>query len=133
MDTKIPLNRNECRADKLRPGTRIAAGFLPLHNLLPRRGAAEILFAYPYRLHGHGRVCVVYLYDGDGQPATDDFLADALIPVTSMPVTPGCVFGDGQSERLVSTPCDDYPLCVCTPTADQLAAHGEFLVRKSPR
>lgn len=80
MDETIPVNRAECRADELKPGVRVAAGFLPL------RKAAEILFAYPYQLHGTARVLVVYLYDGDGQPAPDDFLAESLIPLEVGPI-----------------------------------------------
>lgn len=106
MDTKIPLNRNECRADKLRPGTRIAAGFLPL------MGPAEILFAHPYTLHGRGRVLVVVLYDGDGQPAPDDFLADALIPVTTPP-NPVKVCEWDVPGQAPGRACDGFPFCDC--------------------
>lgn len=63
-------------AADLRPGVRVAAGFLPLMK------AAEVLFAYRYTLHDVARVSTVYLYDGDGQPQPDDHLASALIPVT---------------------------------------------------
>jgi hypothetical protein len=103
---------------------RIAAGFLPLASFLPRRGEAEILFAYPYLLHGGPRVCVVYLYDGDGQPVADDFLGNALIPVTSMPVKPiapdsttaACVWDvQGQAP---STICARFPLCECPPPVE---------------
>lgn len=93
-------------ASDLVKGMRIRAGFLPLMQ------AAEVLFAYPYTLHGREWVCVVYLYDGDGQPAPDTLLAEALIPVTSVPVKHGCMFGTVAS---VSLPCEDFPLCECTP------------------
>jgi hypothetical protein len=65
-----------CRADRLKPGARIAAGWLPL------RGPADVLFAVAY--HQTRRlqdwVMVVYRYD-DGTVDSDHFLADAQIPV----------------------------------------------------
>jgi hypothetical protein len=96
---------------------KVAAGFLPL------RHPAEILFAYPYTLFGESRVCVVYLYDGDGQPAPDDFLAASLIPIEHrpQPVAPAstvaaCVWDvPGQAPVTI---CAQFPLCECPPPAD---------------
>lgn len=123
MDPTIPVHPRTRPAHELEKGMRIAAGFLPLANFLPRRGEAEILFAYPYVLHGGPRVCVVYLYDGDGQPVADDFLGNALIPVVRVvePIGPGsttaaCVWDvQGQAP---STICARFPLCECPPPAE---------------
>jgi hypothetical protein len=110
MDSTIPVHPHHRPAATLEKGMRIAPHFLPL------RSAAEVLFAYPYLLHGEPRVLVVVLYDGDGQPQPDDFLAHALIPVTSMPVKAGCVFHtSGPLAGSLAVECADYPLCVCTP------------------
>jgi hypothetical protein len=123
MDSTIPVHPHHRPASTLEKGMRIAAGFLPLAAFLPRRGEAEVLFAYPYQLHGKPRVCVVYLYDGDGQPVADDFRGDALIPVVRVvkPIAPesttaACVWDvQGQAP---STICALFPLCECPPPAE---------------
>lgn len=105
MDKTIPAVRGECRADELKPGVRVADGFLPL------RRSAEVLFAYPYTLHGKARVLVVYLYDGDGQPAPDDFLAESLIPLGVANPTRMCEWTTpGQGPEVA---CRVFPFCDC--------------------
>jgi len=74
----------DVEARDLKPGQRIAAGFLPL------KGEAVVLYVKPYPIHAVTRVFVVYEYtdvDAYGiQPTPDDYLPDTLIPV----VGPAC-------------------------------------------
>lgn len=64
------------RADALRPGDRIAPGFLPLGD------PAEVLFTYRYTNSETPWVTVVHR-DEDGLPDVDFFLAEALVPLES--------------------------------------------------
>lgn len=79
----------EVEARDLKPGQRIAAGFLPL------KGEAVVLFVKPYPIHAVTRVFVVYEYtdvDAYGiQPTPDDYLPDTLIPVVPVSCCGDCI------------------------------------------
>lgn len=72
--TQPPDTSTKAAAD-LAPGDRIASGWLPEGE------AADVLLAIPYSAHRSDWVFVAYRHFGDGYPAADSFLADAVVPL----------------------------------------------------
>lgn len=94
-DTTVTHKLEPRSAADLRPGDRIAAGFLPSGD------AATVLFTTPYRLGGRDSWVLVVSRFADGTADADHFLGHALIPLEASADPTGMNFSD-LADRLTA-------------------------------